>query len=406
MSVRVRRIETFREFVDLAPAWSELARASGQASPFLSHDWFWCCWQAEREGYRPEILVVEDSGGTLAILPTARWRGGRRALPVRRLGLFESPDAPWLDMLALGEPNRALAALLDHLVSRSDWDALLLQKLLAASPMVKALGDLLPGRLLWRRGNTLLSPYLTIAGTWEAFYRGKTQRFRKTCRNIENRIRRARDVVVEEHRSVDPDGPVFAEVLEVSRRSWKGAEGLAMATMRGMPLFFRELTRRASANGWLHLWILRLDGRAVATEYQIASGTSRHALRADFDEAVGNLSPGSYLNFRIVQSLFERGDVDEYDMGPVTNDYKLQWATGSHESVTLEAYAPTAYGRLLHGIETRLLPFARRWRDRAGAWSHRNGRGPSALASSGHGTAPGSAATAKGAAAEGARADG
>ena len=43
MSLRVRCINTLQGFADLVPAWSELARAKGQTSPFLSHDWFWCC---------------------------------------------------------------------------------------------------------------------------------------------------------------------------------------------------------------------------------------------------------------------------------------------------------------------------------------------------------------------------
>jgi CelD/BcsL family acetyltransferase involved in cellulose biosynthesis len=137
-----------------------------------------------------------------------------------------------------------------------------------------------------------------------------------------------------------------------------------MATMEGMPRFFREFTRRASANGWLHLWVLRLDGRAVATEYQIGENGSVHALRADFDASLAELSPGAGLNLRIMRLLFEGGRVREYDMGPGTNPYKLRWATGLHEAVSLEAYAPTASGRLAHGLVTRVLPRLRGLRDR------------------------------------------
>ncbi len=364
MSLKVRRIERAEELAALAPVWAELANASGQTSPFLSHDWFWCGWNAVQPRRRPEILVIEEGACPVAIVPMIRWRERRRGLPMRCLGFLEYPDSPFLDMLVLGEAGRAIDALLDHLTARSDWDALVLHKLMTTSATLKGLEERLPGRFLWRRRGTLRSPYLSISGTWEGFFRGKTQRFRKGCRSIENRIGRTGPVTTEEHRAVDPDGPAFAEVLEVSRRSWKGPRGLAMATMPGMPQFFRELTRRASANGWLHLWILRLDGRAVATEYQIGADGRRHALRADFDEALASLSPGAYLNIRIVQALFGRPDVHEYDMGPIANEYKLHWASGCYETVNLEAFAPTPYGRLLHTIETNVIPWARRWRDR------------------------------------------
>src|SRR5262249_31612364 len=225
----------------------------------------------------------------------------------------------------------------------------------------------LDGNLPWRVAGTENAPYLTISKDWERFFRQQTQRFRKTCRNVENRLKRSGEVSVEEHRDVDPDGPRFAEGLSGSRQSWKGPRGLALATMEGMPRFFHELTRRASANGWLRLWILRLDGRAVATEYQIGANGSIDALRADFDAALADLSPGSHLLTEIVRSLFERSNVRQYNMGPGFNDYKLRWASGTHDLVTYQIYSPSRYGRLLHTAETRIVPRAREWRDRVSA---------------------------------------
>jgi CelD/BcsL family acetyltransferase involved in cellulose biosynthesis len=359
----IRHVDRSDEFMGLAPVWADFVRASGQVSPFLSHDWFACCWPAVESVRAPEILVVEEADTPVAIIPMMRWRERRHGLPVRCLGFLECPDSPFMEMLCVGEPERAIRALVEHLAAQPGWDVLRLGKLTEGSATVKAFERALVGQLAWRRGGTERSPYLALAGTWETFFRGKTQRFRKTIRNMENRLGRAGAVRVEEHREVDPEGPILAEIMEVSRQSWKGPQGLAMATMAGMPGFFRELTSRASANGWLHLWILRLNGRAIATEYQLGANGCRYALRADFDPALADLSPGAYLNAYIIRSLFDRGDVQEYDMGPGSNEYKLRWATGNHETVTLEAYAPTPYGHFLHQIETRLVPFARRWRD-------------------------------------------
>ncbi len=364
MSLKIRSIERAEEFADLAPLWSELAAASGETSPFMSHDWFWCCWHALQGEERPEVLLMEDATGPVAIFPLMRWRSRLRGLPVRCLGFLACRDTFFTDVLALGQPEPVLEAFLQHLCHRSDWDVMILQKLPVTSATAKTLQGMLPGRLPWRSSAPIVSPYLTLSGEWESFFRSKTQRFRKTCRNIENRICRAGDIKVEEWQQVDPDETVFAEVMEVSRQSWKGPRGLAMATMSGMPRFFRDLTRRASRNGWLHLWILRLDGRAVATEYQIGTAGRLHALRADFDPSLAEFSPGAYLNARIIQALFEREGMHEYDMGPGTNEYKLRWASGTREGLALEVYAPTAYGRLLQGVETRLVPLARFVRDR------------------------------------------
>jgi len=368
--VKTRLITSLREFDALAPIWGEVTKEGDQTSPFLSHDWFACCWRTAGPDRHREVWFLEDTAGPVALVPLVRWRTRVRGLPVRMVGFLDAPDTPFVDFPIAGALEETVAAFVRAFRDRRDWDILSLQKIPAHSRTIKALEASLAGELRWRVAGTERVPYLTISESWQQFFRDRTQRFRKTCRNIENRLKRSGAVTVEEHRDVDPEGALFAEAMEVSRQSWKGPRGLAMATMEGMPRFFQELTGRASANGWLHLWILRLDGRAVATEYQIGANGSIHALRADFDSALADLSPGSHLLAEIVRSLFERRCVHEYDMGPGSNDYKLRWATGAHELLTLEAYAPTRYGRLLHTAETRLVPRARRWRDRVGAlWS-------------------------------------
>jgi CelD/BcsL family acetyltransferase involved in cellulose biosynthesis len=360
--VKVRLIASLREFDALAGVWADLVRTSGQASPFLSHDWFACCWRTAGPDRRRELWLIEDDAAPLAFIPLTLTRTDIRGLPVRRLGILDSPDTPLFDAVSTGHADEIVETFLRFLRSRRDWDLLSLEKIPVHSPTLKALETGLGAGFWWRPTGVLASPFLDIRGMWEEFFRRKTQRFRKTCRNLENRIQRGRTVALEEHRHVDPDGPVFAEMLEVSLQSWKGPRGLAMATMERMPRFFRELTRRASANGWLRLWILRLDGRPVATEYQLAENGCIHALRADFDSTLGDLSPGACLNLAIVRSLFHHGSVCEYDMGPGVNEYKLRWATGVHESTGVDVYAPTIYGQLLRTIETRLVPLARRWR--------------------------------------------
>ncbi len=364
MSLRVRRIESSKEFVALAPLWSELARESGKTSPFLSHDWFWCCWHAVWPRRRPEILLIEEGGSPVAIIPLMRWQERYYGLPVRCLGFLECPDTPFVDMLAAAEPGPVSEAFLDHLAGRSDWDVVQLQKLPAPSPTLKTLQSLLPDRLPWWRASTLFSPYLEIAGGWSGFYGAKSQRFKKTCRNIQNRLERAGHVSVEEHRVVDPASPLFKEVIEVTRQSWKGNHGLAIATMPRMPEFFKELTRRASNHGWLSLWLLRLNDRVIAMEYQLRGDGTVYALRADYDQAYAELSPGSALSFAIVRRLFEQGGVHEYNMGPGVNDYKLHWASGIHGTSHLKLYRPQFYSALLYKMETAVIPAARKLRAR------------------------------------------
>jgi CelD/BcsL family acetyltransferase involved in cellulose biosynthesis len=108
---------------------------------------------------------------------------------------------------------------------------------------------------------------------------------------------------------------------------------------------------------------MRLDGKPVATEYQLEADGRVHALRADFDaEVPDELSPGTHLTAEIVRALFGRDSVYEYDMGPGDNEYKSRWASATHELGRLRVFRPGAYGTLLHTVEARVLAAVRRLR--------------------------------------------
>jgi CelD/BcsL family acetyltransferase involved in cellulose biosynthesis len=367
MGLRIRRIEGAKDFIALAQLWHELASRSGQTSPFLSHDWFWCCWHAVWPHQRPEILLIEEAGSPVAIIPLMHWRERLYGLPVRYLGLLECPDSPMGDMLIVGDHGRVIETFLDHLTARSDWDTVLLQNLPATSPTLKTLEAALPARLPWRRAGTLLSPYLTIAGQWADFYSAQSQGFNRTCQQMRDQLEHAGDLSIEEHRAVDARSPLFREVMEITRRRWKAGCRAAIMAMPRMPQFFSELTRRATKNGWLSLWLLRLNGRVIAMEYQLRNDGKTHALRTDADVAYQKISPESALSLAIVRSLFECGDVYEYNMGPGLTDNKLRWTTESQEMANVKLYRPGIYARLLCRVETAIVPAVRKWREQARA---------------------------------------
>jgi len=113
---------------------------------------------------------------------------------------------------------------------------------------------------------------------------------------------------------------------------------------------------------------MRLDGRPVASEFQLEADGRVHALRADFDASLPvELSPGTHLTAEIVRSLFGRETVYEYDMGPGDNEYKSRWASDAHELRRLRIFRPGAYGTLLHAVEARVVGSLRRLRHRSAA---------------------------------------
>ncbi|MGH8068027.1 MAG: GNAT family N-acetyltransferase [Candidatus Entotheonellia bacterium] len=358
--MQIRRIDKARDFMALSPLWSKLTCESGQLSPFLSYDWFWCCWHGVWPRCRPEILVIEDAGIPVSIVPLMHWRERLSGLPMRCLGFLEYPAAPMVDLLTITEHDQVLKTLLDHLASRADWDVICFQKLPATSPTAKALELNLADHLSWRYADSLFSPYLTIEGSWESFYSASSQTVKTIQEQAQDQLQRAGEISIEEHRLVDPTSPFFQDVLELMCRS-SIIDGVASnAPSPRLREFFSELTRRASKNGWLSLWLLRLNGYAIAMEYQLRSDDKVQALHAHNDPAFRHLFPGHVLTLAILQALFEDGGLHEYSSKPAFISDPPWWATVAHEMVHLKLYRPSAYARLLHRLETVVMLVAKK----------------------------------------------
>jgi CelD/BcsL family acetyltransferase involved in cellulose biosynthesis len=353
MSLHIRSINNARDFVALEPMWSRLTHETGQTSPFLSYDWFWCCWHGVWPQRRPEILVIEDGDTPVAIIPLMRWRARLYGLPVHYMSFLEWPHNPIIGLVTTVQSDTIIELFLDHLISRSDWDITRLQKLSVSSPILEAFDHILPGRLSWRREDHLAYPYVTIDGDWERF----CEMMRKSCGNTDRHmpatLQRAADLRLEEHRLVDPQGSLFQETLALMNLHTYGSH--VSATMPRQGEFFRALTQRAAKNGWLSLWTLKLDGHIIAFEYQLRSHGTVQVLAAGEDPSYHTLRPWQELNLAIIRTLFQSGCTYKYSLGPAVRHDHLWWANGDQQTVRLKLYRPSLYSRVLVQLDNRTV---------------------------------------------------
>jgi CelD/BcsL family acetyltransferase involved in cellulose biosynthesis len=94
----------------------------------------------------------------------------------------------------------------------------------------------------------------------------------------------------------------------------------------------------------------------------VRHGKRTHALVADFDESYRHLSPGSILDFNVMQHIFENGTA-EYDMGCGDSFYKAHWTETSRKHLGLNFSRNTLYGRTLMFVEKKIVPILKTCKD-------------------------------------------
>jgi CelD/BcsL family acetyltransferase involved in cellulose biosynthesis len=141
---------------------------------------------------------------------------------------------------------------------------------------------------------------------------------------------------------------------QLSAASWKQNTGTTFDNS-APSAFLDTLIEHGRREGWLVVWLLTLDDRTIASELHVEYGGRAHALRADYAEDAAELSPGSYLNWKIIERLFD-SDLYRYELGPGSNPYKQRWTEHGIAMATLNAWPPTMRGRMSACWHLQLRP--------------------------------------------------
>lgn len=352
--MQIQCIDNNGDFLKLRDEWHALWRGTANPSYFLSHDWIRCCWQELQSTNSLRIFVVRNGVQPVLIAPWMRSRGFQLKLPVKLLTFIDHPETQVADIICMAGPqaDEAFGSLIRHLLREgsSDWDLLALDKIGSGSSIVQLLERIqysFRSRPQLRSDNKVF--IIPLHGTWEEYQGARSARFRKTTRNVANRMTRMGKVEVKCYSGMDINDAV-RKLFSVADASWKLSSGVAITSSKGRTKFFEDLIATAVTAKGLRIWILEINGKAIASETQVVDGRTVYALRSDYDERYAESSPGAYLQIEILKSLFGRG-FQEYNFGVGLNPYKARWTDQHVPLLSLRFYNETFNGRLLRSLD-------------------------------------------------------
>jgi CelD/BcsL family acetyltransferase involved in cellulose biosynthesis len=341
-SLDIACVKQEEQFHSLLSEWNRLAEATGLDSVFLRHEWFQVAWQWAKQDAELRILCMRDGSDLVGICPLIRRRSRHRGLITHALEFLTVPDTQLCDILVAPESRHdVLHALIQHLQqTRREWDVLILDKLPRTSGAAESLQTALHGEgfggFIESAGSNL---YVRLDEGWKAFYGRRSRRLKKGNNLVANHLKKAHsNIDIQWFHGTDIDTRSADNALEIamalSSRSWKRSTGLTLDRVGP-------------------------DGIPIAAEYQLIYKRKIHALRADFDSAYEELSPGTYLNWKLLEKLFDY-DAEYYYMGPGGRPYKKRWAEGFEALDRVVGFGKTFRGRTLDILECHALPVARR----------------------------------------------
>jgi CelD/BcsL family acetyltransferase involved in cellulose biosynthesis len=129
----------------------------------------------------------------------------------------------------------------------------------------------------------------------------------KKLRQDWNRLCALGNVDIANDRSTEGARAAFEIFLAMEQRSWKGASGTALLSHDEDAEFTRHLIAELSAHGCASAALLRVDGRAIAAQVLLYSGTMAYTWKTAFDADFAKYSPGALLIDKASDDLFASG---------------------------------------------------------------------------------------------------
>ncbi len=361
-------------FHSLLEEWNELAGQHSPSSVFLTHQWFDAAWQWRKLDSSMQILTVRSKGSIVAIAPFVITVTTLSGVQLRCLEFLSVPDTQECDILCRsGYEQSAAASIARYLRHSADWDIARLGKLLPDTFCTSYLPAALT-RCSIRHINTPESEVnltMPMADDWATYYSRRSRRLKKGNNLISNRINKSFDQVEVQWLHGKNIGKeelqaALDDIIRISSNSWKGDCTQTTFDNSGPEAFINRLIEKAAGEGWLSVWRLVLDSQCVATELQLIHNGIIAALRADFDNQLKKHSPGTYLNWKLLERLFDESSLTEYRMGPGRNEYKMRWAETTLVLSGITAYGTSLKARYVYFMEEIARPAVRQLKNRPG----------------------------------------
>ena len=319
----VLEIAEIEQLAEYRSIWHELLEQTPAASFFQSLEWLEIYWRHFGESQKLRAMVVLAGDRAVGIVPMVVRTEGTKVGRIRVLtypldawGSFYGPIGP--------DPNRALAAALDH-VKRTprDWDLLELR-------WQGAIGTD-PAQVRQVMRDAGFSAYATVwdstamvdlAGDWDSYWGSRKTTWLQRYRACERKLSRHGEITHVRYRPAgdangegSPRWDLYDACEEIAKRSWQGSSTsgttLSHSTVRE---FLREAHAAAAAAGAVDLNLLLLDGEPVAFAYNYISRGCVYGLRRGFDADKSREGAGHVLMARALRDSFARGD-RLYDLG-------------------------------------------------------------------------------------------
>ncbi len=340
--IRIVAVNSFDELDRYADAWNQLVCVP-DGNPTFSHAWIsvhlktrlssedkWFCLLAFDEDRLVGVLPI--------VTPPRQWLG-------RFSGFrFETPydeltTSAVEPQVAQGFEKRVCPAFHDYLWSIPCSCSCLRVRGLSEHRVEHAID-----RKVFCRSRAIVDKsdpesLIRIQGDASQYFQTLSKKFHKNYCRILRRIEEQPEV---QFRFEEGGGELQAErFMDIEHQGWKARRKTSLRSDSSYVAFFRLVVKQMEEQGWLRWAFLDIDGKTVAGQFMVQSGTTLYVVKIGYDESFSKLSPGTALFGRTIEWAFKSGQIEEINFISGYSWMK-DWKVQMRDTVNVAFFPATA----------------------------------------------------------------
>ncbi len=343
--MQIREINSISQLVSLHSDWHRLLQHTDAATFFQTPEWFEVYWRFFGENQRLRLLVVEQGGELVGIIPFVVTSESRRCGRVR---VLTYPLDDWGTRFGpiSADPDACLMAAVDHFQeTRRDWDVLSLRWMPAEQAQSVAAESAANGIGFYSEVRQRIGR-LNLPADWNEYLSQRTSKYRNNLRRAIRRIEEEFGTPNYLRYRPEPgsqvDWQLYDACDQVARNSWQ-AESTTGSTLchASVEEFLRATHEVAVSLGAADVNLLYVNDEPIAFGYNYVFQNEVYGLRTGYHADWHAYAVGGVMLARMLEDGVERGDA-LYDLGPGTLEYKQRAGAEVFEIMELNYYCNVA----------------------------------------------------------------
>lgn len=335
---------------EIIQGWNRILEINRTLSIFSTPEWLKSWWDAFGANRRLVVLAFSDSNGTLVGLAPLYWEFTRHPIfgRLKRLRMVAdgTGDSDNLDLIIEpGWEDKCVSALISWMTQQRSCGVCSLNTLPANSLAAKVVTSQL-GAAKWPiRRVTTPNSRIPLPSTWEVYVESLSPKFRRQI----TRSRRKVESLFQArfHRCENAaEIPVMLETLyRLHQKRWTSANEKGSFVSAERRDFYSRMAYTFFERGWLELWTLELNGKAVAAQISFRYRDCVYGLQEGYDTDYAAFHVGNVLRAVMLEYFIQTG-AKSYDFLGGFNPHKQRWGAEPGAYTNLDFAAPHSLGSL------------------------------------------------------------